>query len=172
MNAWTDWKHGLEHAWDSFTEGWREMRERTSNALTRFLPSAPQSQGRSGGDAADDDLPPLALRAGWGLLAADVYDTDDKIVVRLEAPGMRKDDFRIEVQGDQLVIEGDKRYERESREGRYHVMQCAYGSFRRAVPLPVPVVVDRAKASYADGVLRIEVPKREDARPRRIEVKG
>lgn len=165
MNVLADWKHGLEHAWDSLAEGWREMRERTTNALTRFRPP-PSSREE------DDDLPALPLRAGWGLLAADVYDADDRIVVRLEAPGMRKDDFRIEVQGDQLVIEGDKRYERESIQGRYRMMQCAYGSFCRTVPLPVPVHADRARARYADGVLRIEVPKREDARPRRIEVKG
>jgi HSP20 family protein len=168
MNVLTDWKHGLEHAWDSVAEGWREMRERTANALTRYRPSPSSRQEAED----DDDLPALPLRTGWGLLAADVYDTDDSIVVRLEAPGMKKDDFRIEVQGDRLVIEGDKRYERESTRGRYRMMQCAYGSFSRTVPLPVPVHADRAKARYADGVLRIEVPKREDARPRRIEVKG
>jgi len=169
MNVLTEWKHGLEHAWDSFTEGWREMRERAANAVTRFKPS---SDGPPRGGSADDDLPALPLRAGWGLLAADLYDTDDKIVVRLEAPGMKKDDFRIEVQGDQLVIEGDKRYECETSKGRYRMMQCAYGSFRRTVPLPVPVHVERARATYADGVLRIEVPKREEAKPRRIAVRG
>ncbi|MEW6704741.1 MAG: Hsp20/alpha crystallin family protein [Pseudomonadota bacterium] len=168
MSVLTEWKHGLEHAWDSFADGWREMRERAANAVTRYRPSA-AAQAQPGGK---DELPPMPLSAGWGLLAADVYDTDDQVIVRLEAPGMKKDDFRIEVQGDALVIEGDKRYECETTEGRYRLMQCAYGSFSRTVPLPVPVHSERAKASYADGVLRVELPKREEAKPRRIAVKG
>ena len=108
----------------------------------------------------------------WGFRAADVFDDDDRIVVRLEAPGMRKDDFHIALHDDVLVIKGEKRFERESSRGNYRVVQCAYGSFHRAVPLPAGVKPDRAKASYRDGVLRVELPKAEGARVRRIAVRA
>ena len=158
-----DWKHGLEHAWESLSDGWRELRERTAGALTRFKPRAP---------SADDDDDELPFSSQWGLLAADMFDADDKLVVRLEAPGMRREDLDIEVQGDLLVIEGRKRLERERRGGRYRLMQCSYGSFRRALQLPASVHADKASASYRDGVLRIELPKREPLHTHRIAVKA
>ena len=66
---------------------------------------------------------------------------------------------------------GEKRSDREVKNGRYSVVQCAYGSFCRNVALPVAVKADQAKASYRDGVLRIELPKADEARARRIAVK-
>lgn len=163
LSEWkNDWKHGLEQAWESLSEGWREVRDRAAGALTRFRP------GRGSDDGAPADEPPIG--GSWALLAADVFDDDDKIVVRLEAPGMRKEDFSIELRDQLLLVHGDKRFERESSDGRWRVVQCAYGSFRRSVPLPAPVHADRAKASYRAGVLRIELPKREPVRTQRIEV--
>ena len=85
---------------------------------------------------------------------------------------MRKDDFHIELRDDVLLVKGDKRFERESSRGSYRVVQCAYGSFHRAVTLPAAVRPDRAKASYRDGVLRVELPKAEGARVRRIAVRA
>ena len=82
------------------------------------------------------------------------------------------EDLDIEVQGDLLVIEGRKRLERERRGGRYRLMQCSYGSFRRALQLPASVHADKASASYRDGVLRIELPKREPLHTHRIAVKA
>jgi HSP20 family protein len=108
----------------------------------------------------------------WGLLAVDVFDDDERVVVRLEAPGMRKEDFRLEVRDDVLWVEGEKRFEREATRGHYRLMQCAYGRFQRAIGLPVPVRGEKARATYKDGVLRVELPKAESARTRRIEVKG
>jgi HSP20 family protein len=72
---------------------------------------------------------------------------------------MRKAEFRIEVIDDTLIVSGEKHFERETTEGRYRLLQCAYGSFRRMIALPTRVLADRADARYADGVLRIELPK-------------
>jgi HSP20 family protein len=72
------------------------------------------------------------------------------------------DELDVEVQGDALVIRGEKRFEREDTEGRYRVLQCAYGTFRRVVPLPAAVLSDQAKAAYKNGVLRVELPKDAD----------
>lgn len=161
-----DWKQGLGQAWESLAEGWRELRGRTVGALTRFLP---QRRHDDGSDDAPDDEPPRF--AGWALLAADVFDDGERIVVRLEAPGMRRDDFDVELRDQLLLVHGDKRFEHETRDGHWHLVQCAYGSFRRVVPLPAPVLGERARATYRAGVLRIELPKREPSRPKRIAVK-
>jgi HSP20 family protein len=107
---------------------------------------------------------------GWAFMAADVFDDDDRLIVRIEAPGMRREDFNVELRGDVLSVWGEKRFERESAQGRWRVVQCAYGKFQREVPLAVPVKADKTRASYRDGVLRIELPKVDSARPRRVAV--
>lgn len=71
----------------------------------------------------------------------------------------------------QGTVWGEKQFDRKASPGRYSVVQCAYGSFRRDVALPVPIKPDKTKASYRDGVLRIELPKADAARARRIAVK-
>jgi HSP20 family protein len=106
---------------------------------------------------------------GWGVLAAEVSDDGDKVVVRLEAPGMAKDDFDLQVMDGYLVVRGEKRLEREETKGRYHVTECAYGHFERAIPLPDEVDTAKASASYKRGVLRVELPK--DASHRRAPIK-
>ena len=158
-------KQGAGQAWESLSEGWRELSARASSALTRFRPAAPSERSARG--APDDEwLPP----SRWAFMAADVFDDDEKLVVRIEAPGMKREDFRIELSGHVLTVSGEKRLDRETRDGRYRVVQCAYGSFRRDVALPVAVKTAQTQASYRDGVLRIELPKADSARPRRIAV--
>lgn len=164
-------KQGADQAWESLAEGWRELSARASGALTRFRPAAdaqPATPPPTTAAAADED--PLAF-GGWAFMASDVFADDDKVVVRIEAPGLRREDFNIDLRGDTLTVWGEKRSDREVKNGRYSVVQCAYGSFCRNVALPVAVKADQAKASYRDGVLRIELPKADEARARRIAVK-
>lgn len=147
---------------DNLAEGWRHLTESAAGALTRFR----------AGDRTDlpsraevDDATYLPTR-GWAMLGGDVFEDDKRLVVRLEVPGMDKQDINLEVLDDALIVSGEKVFERESTEGRYRVMQCAYGSFRRTVPLPVAVRGDEARATYKNGVLRVELPKAEPSRPR------
>ena len=167
MEKLTELKHGLEETWNSLGEGWRQLRERTSSALTRFTPlhknKAPAEEA-----PASADFP----SANWALLAGDLFEDSDKFVVRLEVPGLDKQHLDIEVRSDMLSVRGEKRYEQESSNGQYRIRQCAFGSFHRSIPLTVPVLADKATASYRNGVLRIELPKAEHARGRRIEVRG
>jgi len=156
-------KQGADQAWESLSEGWRELSARASGALTRFRP---RQASPTSADRPDGMLP----FGGWAFMAVDVFDDDDKVVVRIEAPGMRRDDFNVELQGDVLSVWGEKQFDQEATRGRYSVVQCAYGSFRRNVVLPVPVKPDKTKASYRDGVLRIELLKADVARARRIAV--
>lgn len=157
-------KQGADQAWESLSEGWRELSARASGALTRFRPAPAVDTS----PARTEDLLPFG---GWAFMAADVFDDDEKVIVRIEAPGMRREDFNVELHDDVLTVWGDKQFDREANRGRYSVVQCAYGSFRREVALPVSVKPDKTKASYRDGVLRIELPKADAARSRRIAVK-
>lgn len=164
MSTLQDIGQGLTRAWDSLAAGWHELRERASHALTRFHPRAPGAL-----ETAEDVLVGRASR--WGLIPAEVSLDETSVTVRLEAPGMSAGDFDIAVvQGDTLVVRGEKRMEQESWRGTFYVMERAYGSFERAVPLPLPVEEAGGSARYRDGVLTISLPRRHSARARRIEV--
>ncbi|WP_300318455.1 Hsp20/alpha crystallin family protein [Accumulibacter sp.] len=158
-------REGLNEAWDTLVDGWQRLYRRAAGAMTRFTPDKKVS---------DDDKgtgQEIAVRsAGWGVLPAEVFDDDDKIVVQLEAPGLEKSDFDLEVLDDHLVVRGEKQVERERTEGRYHVTECAYGRFERAIPLPEEVDSAKARANYKNGVLRIELPKPVSRRSRAITV--
>jgi len=106
----------------------------------------------------------------WALLVVDMEESEDEISVRMEAPGMDASDFDIAVVEDQLVIRGAKQAAREHKSGRYHIMECAYGAFERAIPLPVAVDESKAKARYKRGVLTVTLPKTQQHQRRRIEV--
>ena len=164
--AFEEIKQGFSSLLDSVAEGWQQLRRSASNALTGFTPSA-QTNLPADSDVDDTFFAP-SLR--WSMLGGDVFEDDKRVVVRLEIPGVDKNDLDIEVQGDTLTVRGEKRFEREDSQGRYRVMQCAYGSFRRTVPLPTKVAADQAKASYKNGVLRIELPKTEPDQPRRMNI--
>lgn len=165
MKALEEIKQGLEDAWESLSEGWHRLRRRAAGALTRFTP------GKSGPIATkrDEDFYPGAT--GWGLLAGDVYEDERRLVVRIEIPGMEKEDSDIEVHDDTLIVKGEKHFEREASEGRYRILQCAYGHFQRVIPLPARIRTEAVEASYRNGVLKIELPKTEAAIRRPIEIK-
>lgn len=156
-------KRGVSNAWDSLVDGWQKLYQQASGAITRFWPGSNDREEQQA----------LARRsAGWGVMAAEVFDDGEKLVVRLEAPGMERDDFDLQVTENYLVVRGEKHFERENKEGRYHITERAYGSFERAIPLPEAVNADQAKAKYKHGVLHIELPKAESHRRRTIEIQS
>lgn len=160
-------REGLERTWDSLAEGWNHLRSRASQALTRFQPG--DRDGRV--ETADEQF--LRHSARWGLLAAELQETGDQVLIKLEAPGMNADAFDIRIHnGNVAVIRGEKRVQREQRDGRYHLIECAYGRFERAIPLPAEVDESRARARYHHGVLHLTLPKSKSAAARRIEVSG
>lgn len=157
-----DVKQGVNSLWESVADGWQRLRETAFGAMTRFKAG---SETNVPTPAEVDDA--FYAPHGWAMLGGDLFEDDKRLVVKLEVPGMEKDDFSIEVQDDALVVRGEKRFERESSGGRWCLVQCAYGSFRRVVPLPLPVIAEKAKASYKNGVLRVELPKAQAGKPRR-----
>ena len=154
-------KQGFTSLRGFVADGWQRMRQSAAGALTRFRPGGP-AQVPAKAEVDDDFYLPSH---GWSMLGGDMFEDKRRLVVRLEVPGMDKEQFDIEVLDDALVVSAKKRFERERTEGRYRMFQCAYGSFRRVVPLPVPVLADASKASYKAGVLKIEVTKAKPAKP-------
>ena len=149
------WQQGAQQAWASLAHGWRDLRRRAGGALTRFRRS---------------DLSGRDARASWGLVAADLRVEDDRIIVRMELPGMNREDLQIDIDGDRLSVSGEKHLEQESGDGSYRLVQCAYGSFRRNLVLPHAVDAERTQAHNRSGVLRIDMPRADRERGRRIPV--
>lgn len=160
-------KENMGALWENVTEGWRHLMHNAAGALTRFKPGESTRLPTKG--EVDDDL--WLPSRGWAMLGGDLFEDDKRLVVRLEVPGLEKEDIDIAVSGDDLVVSGEKRFEREDTEGRWRVMQCAYGSFRRVVPLPERVLADQARATYRNGVLRVELPKASPGKPQPINIR-
>ena len=148
-------KESVGSFWDNLAEGWKHLTQSASGALTRFRPGETTDMPAK---TEVDDVFYLPSRS-WSMLGGNVFEDEKRLVVRLEVPGMEKQDMTIEVRDNALIISGEKRFEREDSDGRWRVMQCAYGSFHRVVPLNVPVLADQATAHYKNGVLRVELPK-------------
>lgn len=108
-------------------------------------------------------------RRGW-TPAVDVYERDNEIVVRAELPGVKPEDVDIKIQDDSLRIRGERRFSEEIKEENYYRLEQRYGSFERVIPLPAAVDREKAKAKYRDGVLEVDLPKSERAKPKEIKV--
>jgi HSP20 family protein len=165
MATWQQLREGVGRAWDSLVDGWNQLHERASGAMTRFVPGASKMY------PTEQERQEVAHRnSGWGVLAAEVFDDDKKVVVRLEAPGLEADEIDLQVINNMLVIRGEKSLQREHSDGRYHIIECAYGSFERAIPLPAEVDSEKTKASYKRGILRVELPKLNSKQQKKIKV--
>jgi HSP20 family protein len=102
----------------------------------------------------------------------EVFEREGNFVVRADLPGLKKDDVRVEVTDNALVLEGERRKEHEDRREGFHRSERIYGRFSRAIPLPEGVDTEDVKAEFKDGVLevRLPAPKRPEQRRRQIEI--
>jgi HSP20 family protein len=110
-------------------------------------------------------------QAPW-MPAMDVYETDEKVVVTVELPGITAEDVEVSVEDSTLTVSGKREFASEVTEESYHRIERRYGSFSRAVTLPPQVDAGKVDARFDDGVLSIEVPKVEKAKPKKIQIKG
>ncbi|MBD3382843.1 MAG: Hsp20 family protein [candidate division Zixibacteria bacterium] len=100
----------------------------------------------------------------------DIIEDKDSITVNVDIPGMKKDDIKVSVHDQSLTIRGERRYEKEDKDKNYHRTERMYGAFSRTFSLPSTVEGDRIKANYKDGVLKIELPKVEEVKPKEIPI--
>lgn len=109
------------------------------------------------------------LVSGTWVPPVDVAETQDKILVRAEVPGMKQEDISIEFENGLLTIRGDRKHQKQ--EGvTWHRVERIYGNFSRSFTLPRSVDPEKISASYREGILEIEVPKREEAKPKHIKI--
>lgn len=102
--------------------------------------------------------------------AMDIYDSKDNIIVRVDIPGMKKEDIDISIHGSTLMIRGEKKESRDAKEEEYVRSERFYGSFNRAVSLPVPVDTAKVEAGYKNGVLELTLPKKEESKPKQLKI--
>ncbi len=102
--------------------------------------------------------------------ALDLYETDQELVVKVELPGVKKENIEVSIRDNNLHIKGEKREEKEEKTETYHRVERVYGKFERVLPLPTYVKVDAAKAEFKDGVLEIRIPKAEEAKEKKLEI--
>lgn len=150
-------RSGQYGSWEPF----RELERMQNNIFSLFDSSLPRTGHR---EAVADAL--------WGP-AVDVQDSEDKIVVKADLPGIDRKDVEVSVDGASLVIRGEKKEEHKTREKGYLRTERAYGSFARIVELPAEVDEAKVSAQYKDGVLEVTLPKREELKPRvrKVEIK-
>jgi HSP20 family protein len=103
--------------------------------------------------------------------ALDISERKDAYLVTVELPGVKADDVQVTLEDGLLTIQGERQFTAESTEQQFHRVERRYGTFRRSITLPAHVMADAVEASVEDGVLQIMVPKAEEAKPKRIEIR-
>lgn len=119
-----------------------------------------------GGLLTPEDL----LIENW-LPAVNVYEEKNNLIVKAELPGMKRDEFEVYLNGENLNIVGERKAEDEEQTAETYRAERYFGRFHRSIPLPVPVNASRIEAHYKDGILTIILPKTEESRRRQVEVK-
>jgi HSP20 family protein len=110
------------------------------------------------------------MQGAWSP-SVDIYENKDQIVLEAELPGMKPDDVNIAIENNVLTVHGERKFEKKDERDNFHRVERSYGSFTRSFTLPPTVSSDAADAVFENGVLRLTLAKREEAKPRRIEIK-
>ena len=144
-----------QQAWHGMSDQWNHFRQRTNHALVSFHPD-PERTFPKGNDKYNV----------WGLVAADMFDMENKLVLRMEAAGLNPDAIDVTVDGNELVVNGEKILSADicDNAGKCHFSEISYGRVERRFALPVrKVAEDNNSASYNNGILTIEIPYAEMA---------
>jgi len=165
------------------TESRREVQRSPSSepSARRAAPSPFEQFGRLFDDVFGRGLlaPLETERPGWDLLGwsdmrpprVDVIDRENELLVKAELPGVKREDLDVSVSDTTLTIKAESATTSEQEEGDFHRREIARGMFRRSVALPAEVDADNARAEFRDGILELTLPKVQEARRRRIEVR-
>ena len=101
----------------------------------------------------------------------DIYETEKEIVLKMELPEIKKEDVHVTIENNVLTMRGERKFEEKVDRENYHRVERNYGEFLRSFTLPAFVEGNKILADFKDGVLTVTVPKKEEARPKQIEVK-
>jgi len=110
------------------------------------------------------------LTAASFVPAVDIYEDAQKVVLKLEVPGVDQKDLDVRVENHTLTVKGERKFEAEEKEQNFHRIERRYGSFYRAFTLPSTVDTENVAASYNAGVLKLELKKKAEAQPKQIQI--
>ena len=145
--------------WDPFRE-LAGVQERMNRLFT-------EAYGRRGERGEEE----LMSRGDW-IPPVDIFQSPTgELVMKIEVPGIKKEDIDIRVENNTLTIRGERKLEQEVQQEQFHRIERVYGTFVRTFSLPNQVNTEQVKADYRDGVLTITLPVREEAKPKQIQVK-
>jgi len=102
--------------------------------------------------------------------SVDIFETEGEIVVKAELPGMDRKDIALHLENNVLTLRGERKFEKETKEENYHRIERSYGNFSRSFSIPATVDEEKIRADYKDGVLKIALPKKEQAKPKQIKI--
>ena len=148
----------LRTQWDPFQD-LRSAQDELNQMLAHSLSVHGQRQGAA-----------VGTTPAWAP-ALDISERKDAYLVTVELPGVKLDDLEITLEGGLLTIQGERYFGHDSSEEQFHRVERRYGAFRRSITLPAHVQADAVHATFEDGVLQIMVPKMEEAKPKRIQVR-
>ncbi|BBO68757.1 molecular chaperone [Desulfosarcina alkanivorans] len=144
--------------------------------LVRFNPTRDLFNVRQRMDSVFDDLfngffdgSRTDMIRGWNP-KVDIFEEDDHIVMKAELPGVEKDKIAIDVNGRVLTVKGERSSDNEVKEERYTLRERFFGRFERSFTLPAETDSEQIKAEYKDGVLKLNIPKPETGKPKRISI--
>ena len=100
----------------------------------------------------------------------DVYEDEHKIVLKLEVPGIKQDEIDVRLENSTLTVRGERKFEKEEKEENFHRIERRYGTFYRAFTLPTTIDSENVKAHYDAGILKLELSKRAEAKPKQIKI--
>ncbi len=142
--------------WDPFRE-LEEMSDRLNRMFAR--PAMWQGNGKE-----------IMTVADWTPLV-DISETEGEYLIKAELPEVKKEDVKVTVEDGVLTMQGERKQEKEEKGKKLHRIERSYGRFVRSFTLPDTIDEGNVKAEYADGVLKLRLPKSEKAKPKQIEVK-
>jgi HSP20 family protein len=154
MNALSKWKG--EERWNPF----REMEDLQRRMESLFGLSARRQD--------KDDLNFTVSQ--WSPLV-DIVEDDKEYLIKAELPEMKREDIRVSVENNLLTLRGERKFEQEEKDKKFHRVERAYGSFARSFSLPDEVDSGKVSAEFKDGVLKVHLPKSPNAKPKSVEVK-
>ena len=102
--------------------------------------------------------------------AVDIFETEGEIVVKAELPGMDRKDLTLNLEKNVLTLKGERRFEKETKDDNYHRIERSYGTFSQAFSIPTTVDEEKIRANYKDDVLKIVLPKKEQSKPKQIQI--
>jgi len=138
--------------WDPFRE-LNVLQDRMSRLFQDYAPRGEQD-----------------LTTGNFVPPVDIYEDEHSVTLKVEVPGLDPKDVDVQVENHTLTIKGERKFEKEEKEENFHRIERRYGSFVRSFTLPSTVDTDNIKADYENGVLKVQLAKRAEAKPKQIKV--